>query len=68
MAYHATRHVLHTYNELHQQDPDRRLTIPILIDSSLAIAVMESDHDNVGTRHIARRFYIVRDAVLQGRL
>ena len=49
-------------------DPDTPLTVPLLIDSSSAIAILQADHENVGSRHIARRFFAVRSAILEGRV
>ena len=66
MAYTAVRHVVHVYHEMRGVDPDQPLTVPFYIDSTSAISIMRNDHDNRGTRHIARRFFVVRQAVHTG--
>ena len=67
VAVTAVKHVIHMYNELRGKHADDPLSVPLYVDSSSAITIMNNDHDNRGTRHIARRFFVVREDTLTGR-
>ena len=62
----AALHVKQVYNKMNKLHPDAPLTIPMFVDSSSAIAMMNNDKDTKRTRHIQRRIHFVRQARIQG--
>ena len=43
------------YCQLHFGDPERPLTVPILTDSTAALAILSNDQNSTRTRHMDRR-------------
>ena len=62
----AAIHAKQIYNSLMGNDPDTPLTIHTFVDSSSAIAMMNSDKVTRKARHIERRIHFVRQARAQG--
>ena len=54
------------FNSFQDRHPDSPVTIATFVDSSSAIAMMNSDRDTKRTRHIERRVHFVRQAREQG--
>jgi hypothetical protein len=64
----ATNPVAMLVQELRDNDPDRPLAVPIMIDNRAAISMGQSFRDTRHTRHILRRFHYVRWMVGQHRI
>jgi hypothetical protein len=62
----AAQHVRQLFQELHGLDPDTSLSIPLVMDSSSAIAIASKSRDTRHTRHIQRRVHFVRFEFLRG--
>ena len=62
----AAIHVKQVYNALMGYHPDTPLTFHVFVDSSSAIAMMNSDKVTRKARHIERRIHFVRQARAQG--
>jgi hypothetical protein len=63
---HATTgsaHIRQIHNSFHGRDPDALLTIPMIGDSTSAIAIASNERDTRHTRHILRRIHFVRHAI-----
>jgi hypothetical protein len=56
----AVQHVRQLFQELHGLAPNTSLSIPLVMDSSSAIAIASKSHDTRHTRHIQRRVHFVR--------
>ena len=54
------------FNSFMQRHPDTPTTIAAFVDSSSAIAMINSERDTKRTRHIERRVHFVRQAREQG--
>ena len=62
----AAIHLKQIYNDLMGYHPDAPLTFHTFVDSSSAIAMMNSDQVTRKARHIERRIHFVRQARAQG--
>jgi hypothetical protein len=62
----AAQHVRQLFQELHGLDPATPLCIPLVMDSSSAIAIASKSRDTRHTRHIQRRVHFVRFEFLRG--
>ena len=62
----AAIHMKQIYNNLMGYHPDAPLTFHTYVDSSSAIAMMNSDQVTRKARHIERRIHFVRQARAQG--
>ena len=62
----AAQHVQQLFQELHGLDPDTSLSIPLIMDSSSAIAIASKSRDTRHTRHIQRCVHFVRFEFLRG--
>ena len=62
----AAQHVRQLFQELHGLEPDTPLSIPLVMDSSSAIAIASKSRDTRHTRHIQRRIHFVRFEFLRG--
>ena len=57
---------LRAWKNIVHNEPERPMTVPIVVDSQAAIAMNESDNPTRRTRHIESRFWCGREAVLRG--
>jgi hypothetical protein len=64
----ATMYIKKVYNELHGLDSDYGLTIPIGMDSQSGINTAQSNKETQRTKHIARRFHLIRLAVASSQI
>jgi hypothetical protein len=62
----CANHTKQILMELRYGNPDRPYTVPILIDSSAALAMVHSDKVTAKTRHVARRWQYGRHAQSSG--
>jgi hypothetical protein len=53
----ASAYFRQAYCQLHFGDPDRPLTVPILTDSTAALAILSNDRNSSRTRHMDRRHF-----------
>jgi hypothetical protein len=49
------------YCQLHFGDPERPLTVPILTDSTAALAILSNDQNSIRTRHMDRRHFYTQN-------
>ena len=49
------------YCQLHFGDPERPLTVPILTDSTAALAILSNDQNSTRTRHVDRRHFYTQN-------
>jgi hypothetical protein len=68
LATMGSYYVRKVYNELHGNDSDNPITIPIGTDSKSAIDTAKSEKETQRTRHIARRYHFVRSAVTSSQI
>ena len=64
----AVAHIRQIVMEIETGNADAPYTVPLLLDSSAADAIMRNDKDTRRTRHIARRWLYTRSARRQGEL
>ena len=57
---------LRAWKMIAHNEPERPMTVPIMVDSQAAIAMNESDNPTRRTRHIESHSWCGREAVLHG--
>jgi hypothetical protein len=62
----AAQHIRQLFQELRGLLPDTQLSIPLVMDSSSAIAIASKSRDTRHTRHIQRRVHFVRFEFMRG--